>query len=126
MNSLLAEFVSLLVGVITGFVFERRATNGAKRYNEDLLRQISVLKTSIFNLSGKPDGKQAALPAPDLAGLITQRAIATQDPAGRVDRRALIAHFVEHDYAPRDINEVISSLCQTGIAEEDGLWLQMV
>lgn len=127
MNSLLTELVSLIAGVITGFIFERRATKGVRQYNEDLQRQVSVLKTSVMSLGGKPNyASPTARPDVDLASLVTQRAIATQDSAGRVDRRALIAHFIEREYAAHDVDVVVASLCQTGIAEEDGPWLQMV
>jgi hypothetical protein len=125
MDILLAEMLSLVAGFITGFVFERRATNRAREYNDDLQRQVSVLKTRVFSLSGKPPESPDAARVEDLAGLITERAIATQNPAGRVDRRALTAHFVEREYTPADVSAVISSLCQTGVAEEDGIWLQM-
>jgi hypothetical protein len=124
------EIVSLVIGVIaggiTGFFFERRATNNAKRYNEDLQRQVSVLKTSVFSLAGRPGEAVEDPPPPqDLPSLVTERAIATQDPAGRVSRRALVAHFLEQGHSDRDIEAAISSLCETGIAREDGQWLQM-
>jgi uncharacterized protein YneF (UPF0154 family) len=126
LNGVLTEIVSLVAGVLTGFFFERRATNDARRYNEDLQRQVSVLKTSVFSLGGKSgEAAEDSPPSRDLAGLVTERAIATQDPAGRVNRRALIAHFLEREHAARDIEAAISSLCDTGIAHEDGQWLQM-
>jgi hypothetical protein len=124
-DGLVTEVVALVAGVVTGLVFERRATRRAKRDNEDLARQVSVLKTSIFSLGGEPPGTDEDPHPRDLAGQVTERAVATQDAAGRVNRRALIAHFLEQGYAGRDVEAAIASLCETGIAEEDGPWLQM-
>jgi uncharacterized protein YneF (UPF0154 family) len=125
LKGVLTELASLIVGLVTGFFFERRATNRTRRENEGLMRQISVLKTSVFSLGGKPSEAEAGSPPRDLAGLVTERAMATQDPAGRVSRRALVAHLLEQGHADRDIEASISSLCETGVAREDGPWLQM-
>lgn len=124
MNALLGEAISLVAGVATGFVFERRATRGVKQSNKDLQRQISALKTSIASLGGHIEAP-VTRPTDDLATLVTKRAIATQSPDGRVDRRALIAHFVGCDFPAREVDAVISSICRAGIAEEEGFWLQM-
>lgn len=125
MNALLGEGISLIAGIATGFVFERRATSGIKESNEDLQRQISVLKTSVFSLSGKPAPKLPVDTEGDLATMVTSRAIATQRPDGRVDRSALIAYFVERDHQAREVDTVISSICRAGLAHEEGRWLQM-
>jgi hypothetical protein len=121
----LVEIVSLIVGIVTGLIFERRATVTARRQNRELQRQVSVLKTSIFSMGAHEDGDESEPPPQDLAGLVTARAIATQDPAGRVNRRALFAHFVERGHRAGDIEAAVSSLCETGTAVEEGSWLQM-
>jgi len=119
------EIVSLIVGVVTGLIFERRATMTARRHNEELQRQVSVLKTSIFSMGAQEEDDEIEPPPQDLAGLVTARAIATQDPAGRVSRRALVAHFVERGHRARDIEAALSSLCETGTAVEENSWLQI-
>jgi hypothetical protein len=125
MNSLLTEILSLIAGVITGLVFERRATREVRKYNDELQRQVSVLKTSVMSLGGGPHRVPVGPLAEDLPSLVTKRAIATQGPTGRVDRRALIAHFIEREYAAPEIDAAVSSLCQAGVAREDGMWLQI-
>lgn len=126
MNGLLSEIASLGVGVVTGLVFERRASKEARVNNEELKRQVSALKTTMLSLSGGKSSVEPLAGQGDLAGQLTQRAISTQSPEGRVDRHALRAHFVAHGFAARDIDVAISSLCRAGVATEDGSWLQMV
>ncbi len=125
MNALLGESISLIAGVVTGFVFERRATRGVKESNEDLQNQISALRTGVLGLGIEPVARLKDRDEDDLAALVTKRAVATQDPGGRVDRSALVAHFVECDYLAREVDAVISSICRAGLAEEEGRWLQM-
>jgi hypothetical protein len=126
MNGLFSEVASLGVGVVTGFVFERRASREARVNNEELKRQVSALKTIMLSLSGRKAAVEPPVGQDDLAGQLTQRAISTQSPEGRVDRRALRAHFVERGFAARDIDAAISSMCKAGVAKEDGSWLRMV
>lgn len=125
MNELVGEGISLVTGVITGFVFERRSTRGIKGTNEDLQRQISALKTGLLGLGIERSPMRDEEAREDLAALVTKRAMATQGPEGRVSRGALIAHFVEHDFTTREIDAVISSMCRAGLAQEEGHWLQM-
>ncbi len=126
--SLIAGLVTgLIAGLVTGLFFERKAIKSAKGDKEDLMRQVSVLKTMINSIGGNSGRAATGPPVPqDLAGLVTERAIATQDSAGRVQRRALVAHFLEQGRATRDIDAAISSLCKAGITREDDPWLQMM
>jgi hypothetical protein len=121
------ELLSLVAGIATGIVFERRATGRERRHSEDLQRQVSVLKTSVLSLGGSRDGAgESNRPPQDLAGAVTKRALETQDAAGKVTRQALKAYFVEQGNSGRDIDAAIESLCETGVAEKDGQWLQMI
>jgi hypothetical protein len=124
-NALLGESISLVVGIVTGFVFERRATRGVKESNEDLQNQISALRTGVLGLGIGPPARSHTDGEDDLAALVTKRAMATQGPEGRVDRSALVAHFVERSYLAREVDAVISSICRAGLAEEEGRWLRM-
>jgi hypothetical protein len=124
-NALLGETISLIAGVVTGFVFERRGTRGVKESNEDLRRQISALKTSMLGLGVERSPNRNGAGTEDLTSRMTKRAMATQGPEGRVSRSALVAHFIEHDYTTREIDAVISSMCRAGLAREEGHWLQM-
>ena len=125
MNGVLTEIVSLAGGVVTGLALERRASRRTVKSNESLEQQVSALRTRIFTLNGRTD----ANPTSDSEGLperLTQRALTTQDAGGRVDTRALVAYFVEHAHTPDEVETVINSLCQAGIAREEGAWLQMI
>jgi len=114
--------IGLAGGLITGFYFERRAV----RQNVELLRQISVLKTTMYSLgaSGEVGNVEPTL-ADDLASLVTAHARQTQDASGRVHRPELIAHFVARGDDPSDVEAVISSMSAVGAAEEEGEWLRL-
>jgi hypothetical protein len=121
----LSEVVSLAAGFASGWFFERRASKSARTQNAELIRQISVLRTSISNFGGRKPVIAELDRERDLSSEVTRRAIATQDPEGRVDRSALIAHFVEKGFPHGDIEDAIGSLCSAGIAKEEGSWLRI-
>jgi hypothetical protein len=125
MNAFLTELLSLVAGIATGLIFERRSTKEAKLQNDELRRQVSVLRTSVLSIGGKHSLGVTRSSTTDLASLVTERAIATQDAEGRVDRGALVAYFVERDYSATDIDAVVAAFCQAGIAEEEGVWVRM-
>lgn len=125
------EIVSLLgglvTGLLTGLIFERRSTKALARQNKELRKELSVLQATIFSLGGEVDGEHE-LPASDnLISAVADRARATQDPAGRVSRGALVAYFLQQGYAASDVERVISSLCMSGKMDEEegGSWLRM-
>ena len=121
----LSELVSLGAGFTSGWFFERRASKSARIQNAELTRQISVLRTSILSSGSGPMAELPRDRAGDLAGEVTQRAISTQDPEGRVDRSALIAYFVGKGFRHGDIETAIASLCGSGVAKEEGAWLRI-
>lgn len=125
MSGVLTEAVSLVAGLVTGFFFEHRAARSARRDKEELMRQVSALRTRVRSLGGV-DAADPQPPPRDLAGLVTEWAIAKQDSSGRVQRQAVVAHFLERGHAARDIEAAISSLCRAGITKEEGRWLQMM
>ena len=121
-SQLIGLGIGLAGGLITGFYFERRAV----RQNAELLRQISVLKTTMYSLGAPAEvvNEEPTL-AEDLASLVTAHARQTQDASGRVHRPDLIAHFVARGDDPRDIEAVISSMSAVGAAKEEGEWLRL-
>jgi hypothetical protein len=126
MTALLGEGISLLLGVSTGLFFERRYVRDTERSNEQLRMQVTGLRTALFSFTGSPnDALEEPRGLGDLTEQVTLRAIATQDPSGRVDRSALVAHFLEASFCLREIDEVLASLCLSGVAKEEGAWLRM-
>jgi hypothetical protein len=113
--------IGLAGGLITGFYFERRAV----RQNEDLVRQISVLKTTMYSLGAQAEVVDERTLYDDLASQVTARARQTQNASGLVRRPDLIAHFVARGDDPRDVEAVISSMSAVGAAKEEGEWLRL-
>jgi hypothetical protein len=120
-SMLVALAVGIVAGLPVGLIFERRATRNLRRENEDLTRQ---LKVALYSLGAR--GQTTPAPAPaDTASAVMARALETQDARGRVDRRELVAHFVERGDEAHAIEAAISSMCSAGAAREDGQWLQL-
>jgi hypothetical protein len=115
----------LVTGLVTGYIFERRSTKALAQQNKELRTEMGVLKATILSLGGEVDGEHE-LPVPDnLVSFVAARATATQDPTGRVNRAALVAHFLQQGYVVSDIEAAISSLCVGGTLKEDGSWLRI-
>lgn len=115
----------LITGLITGLVFERRATRSTRQQNEGLRSELSVLRATVLSLGGQIDDEHDLVAPDNLLDSVAARAVATQDPSGRVNRGALIAHFMQRGNDVSDVELAIATLCNTGKAKEDGSWLQM-
>ena len=122
---LLSLIGGLLTGLVTGWIFERRASSSTRRQNADLRSELSVLRSTMLSLGGDPEPSYVKHEVVDLVGAVTSRAIETQDPSGRVHRGALVAHFLGCGHDVSDVDRAIHRLCETGSARELGTWLQI-
>lgn len=139
MNGIFTELISLATGVLTGVVFERRATRRAEqsnavleqsneeleRSNESLDHQVEKLRRTVLSLGGDLNGCHRRPEGHNLSSSVIERAMATQDPTGRVSRRALRAHFLQSHTAD-EVDAAIESICRAGNAKEDGQWFRMM
>lgn len=120
--------VGLLLGLLTGFFFEHRATKVARAQNEDLRHELEVLRASVYSLGGdpEPDRRPTIQPAADPLADVRSRALVTQDASGRVRRLELVAHFIERGANANDVQAALAHLLETGEAKEQGRWLQIL
>lgn len=116
----------LATGLLTGLFFERRATRAAQDQNEELRAQMETLKATIYSLGGRAALERVDADLSTLPEDVVTRAAGAQDASGRVDRQALVAHFVQQGHNRREVEQAIASMCESGAAVGEGRWLQMV
>lgn len=126
MTEVISTIVGLVVGLLTGFYFESRATKSAEKQNKQLRHELEVLRSTVYSLGGDPDARSAARPTHDLVSAVRTRALGTQDASGRVGRRELIAHFIERGVSVGEVEAAVAQLCTAGVAREEGRWLRIL
>ena len=121
--------VGLVLGLMSGFYFERRSSKSAREHAAELERELNALRASIYTVGGGSSERTPQVELPrhphDLAGDLHARARQTQGADGRTSRSRLAAHFYGLGHPKRDVDTAISELCQSGKLVEDGKWLEV-
>src|SRR4051794_13764811 len=118
--------IGLVSGLVTGYYFERRESIHTRAQNDEFRRQLSVLKTTLYSVAAPESApRDAFMRPPDIASAVTERALATQDPSGRVQRAALVTHFVGRGFGSTEVEAAIDSMCNSGAAQAQGKWVQL-
>ena len=120
--TLAAGFV---LGLLTGFYFERRALAAARGQSEELGQELESIRHSVYSLGGAVEPQSPSTQRGDLADQVGRRARAIQDPSGRLNKLVLIAYFVGQGHGSDEIEEAIALLCANGSARDSGKWLEM-
>lgn len=116
---------SLLVGVISGFFFERRATQAARAYSDQLEQELSYLRHSVLSVGGSPKDAGRHEDS-DIESLILRYANSIQDVEGRVRKSAIMTHFTALGHSSQTINSAIEMLYTSGSAREAGQWITLL
>lgn len=124
-TEVLSIVVGMVLGLLTGFYFERRATRAAEAQNKELRHELDSLRSTVYSLGGDPDLGATDHQPPDLLTAVRTRALATQDATGRIRRREIIAHFVEKGANSGDVEIALAELCAVDFLREEGHWLQI-
>ncbi len=125
LRDLLNTVIGLVVGLLSGFFFERRATRSARAHAEELEQELSELRHSILSVGGSlPERRDRdVVPKGDLIAQVRQRALSVQNSEGRVSRSALTTYMLAQGHSAVEVDEAIHVWCVSGEAEEDGKWL---
>lgn len=109
-------FLGLVLGLVTGFYFERRATLSAQAQTEDLRRQLREMRESIYSVGGTVPAEQAqhAIPTPSAAEEIYRWVSQVQDPSGKVPRERVTARFRGSGMRREEIDAALSVLISEG------------
>jgi hypothetical protein len=116
--------LGVVLGLLSGFYFERRNSKAAREHNAALERELTSLRASIYNIGGTDRISTIAVTSDDsLAAAVHRRARSTQGVDGRANRTHLTSHFVAQGHAVKDVHSAIHSLCERGQFEDEGKWL---
>lgn len=116
----------LIVGMLSGWFFERRATTAAKAHSQELERELAQIRCSVLTVGGSmslPSQVAASATSGDLLGLVRGRALSTQDSEGRVIKSSLTTYFLARGNSTQAIDTAVCELCTSGQAKEVGKWL---
>jgi uncharacterized protein YneF (UPF0154 family) len=108
--------VALVIGMATGFFFERRSTNEALRQNAELRRELREVRESVYTVGAqhRNHAQVGTQTDQDLASELLLWARTVQDPSGRVDRRRALMNFAEAGRSADDLAEALAVLEQNG------------
>ena len=137
----MAEIVLFVLGALlglgTGFFFERRAKNSARLDNSNLRRQLETVKDEVQRLQNAlynqrydvvPNiGASAGRPTLRLRpSVVLDRVRRTQDGNGSTNRKELIVHFLAEGHPAKDVDSAIDELCKSGELSADGSSLRLL
>ncbi|MCF6389365.1 hypothetical protein L2K20_20525 [Mycobacterium sp. MBM] len=121
--------VGLVLGLLSGFYFERRSTKSAREHAGELERELEALRASIYtvggSVSGSLRGSAEAVGKDALLADLHDRARLTQGADGRTSRARLAAHFCALGHPKSNVDKAIETLCGTGQLVADGRWLEV-
>lgn len=117
--------LSLAVGLLTGFFFERRNTKATRIRNVELEHALQRMQNAIDDARRSPDiPPSAPLPSDDsFIDRVLGQARQIQDADGRINRFNLRYHL--RDYRPQDVDDAIKALCAGGHLYDHGKWLEV-
>ena len=118
--------IGLVVGLVTGFFFERRSTRAAREQNRQLEEELAALRTSVYSVGATiPEPKLDRGPDESLPDAVLSRARSIQDAQGRLSKTLLTSYFFGRGHRSDDVELAIQQLCASGLAREDGKWLEV-
>lgn len=115
----------LVVGLLTGYFYERRATNAARLHGKKLASDLAELRHAVLSVGGTEPIRSAVAIDGAFPDLVRKRAVQTQNSEGRVQTGTLIAYFLAHGH-PRDhIDSAVAELVTSGALVNHGAWLEL-
>jgi hypothetical protein len=117
--------LALLIGLATGYVFERRATHAARAQAQELEEELEALRCSVLSMGGSSLPDRGDDHEIDLSEDVRKRARATQNAAGQVSKAQLVAHFVAEGHTRDEVVHAIEHLCDEGVARDAGRTVEM-
>lgn len=127
-SGLLNAFVGLVIGLATGFYFERRATKTAQREAATLARELSVLRESVYTMGAELP------PLTDRTGqtsVLDERVLdewihSHQNAAGTLLKKRLFNHFLEQGYSLTDVSGILEALSTAGTIRVNEEWIEVL
>jgi len=125
---ILNNVVGIVLGLFTGFYFERRATKAALDQNKELEDELAALRTSVYSVGGAPrTGTERTKPdrPTSLADEVIRKARSIQDAEGRISRTRLASSLFAQGHRLTDVHVAIQHLTEEGRMRQVDKWLEL-
>ena len=124
-EQVLNQLVALVIGLVLGFYFERRAGRKTREQNKELRAELEALRSSVYTVGGsdKPREHDLSLSPDKLASEVVEYAKAIQDAEGRVRKSLLVEHFTSSGHLPDPVNQALDLARQSGAFLVDEMWV---
>jgi hypothetical protein len=108
-EQVLNQTLALVIGLVLGFYFERRAGRETREQNRELRAELDALRSSVYTVGGseKRRGHELSLSPDKLVSEVVKYAKAIQDAEGRVRKSLLIEHFTSNGHLPGSVNQAL-------------------
>jgi uncharacterized protein YneF (UPF0154 family) len=122
---MLNQLVALVIGLVLGFYFERRAGRKTREQNKELNAELEALRSSVYTVGGsdKPRVHDLSLSPDKLVGEVVEYAKAIQDVEGRVRKSLLVEHFTSNGHLPGSVNQALDLARESGALSVDEMWV---
>lgn len=126
-SELVSALSGLVVGLISGWVFERRAGKAARAENEALRRELHQLREGIYSVGGGgPEVSRQNRSFQDLSQDLEEWARAHQDFSRRVGRQDLMMHFFSGGLTAAQIEASLEELARSGRVRLSENWIEVL
>ena len=124
-EQVLNQLAGLVIGLVLGFYFERRAGRETRRQNKDLRAELEALRSSVYTVGGsdKPRGRESTLSPDRLVSEVVKYAKAIQDAEGRVRKSLLVEHFASNGYLPGLVKQALDLAQESGTLSVNEMWV---
>lgn len=127
-DQVLNQLVALLVGLVLGFFFERRAGRETREQNRKLRAELAELRSSVYTVGGsdKPAKRDFSASPDELVTEVVEYAKAIQSAEGRVRKSLLVEHFTSSGHLPSTVNEALVLAQRSGKFSVDEMWVTIL
>lgn len=123
----LNAFVGLVIGLITGFYFERRATKNARREAASLARQLTTLREGIYTMGASPPSAARVTRTSELDDVDVQEWIrGHQNASGLLSRQRLFEHFLGEGSSVAEVSDVLARLAAATRIRVVDEWIEIL
>lgn len=116
----------LIIGLATGFFFERRSATQARRHAAELEEELRILREGIYSVGGQVEPRTAKVETPvrlthDVRAWINRY----QDYQGRVLRSRLVASLVREGHSGLEVEQALRLLTDEGEVAIVDRWVEL-
>jgi hypothetical protein len=124
-EQVLNQLAALVMGLVLGFYFERRAGREVREQNRELRAELEELRSSVYTVGGydKPREPNLSLSPAKLVSEVIKYAKAIQDADGCVRKSLLVEHFMSNGHLPGPVNQALNLAQESGALSVDEMWV---